>query len=189
MRMIEIVVFHSAYGLRPAVLDFAEMLRAAGHTVHVPDLYDGAVFDTLQEAVVKRDEIGIGGLIERASAAVGGLPAELAYAGFSMGCGPAQLLSQTRPGALGTLLMHGALPSEAFAVEWPGEVALEVHGMEDDPLFDVDVARRLVSQAPDGTLRLYPGKAHLFSDPDLRDHDEDAAALLRERALAFFARL
>lgn len=187
--MTELALFHSAYGLRPAVLEFAEMLRAAGHTVRTPDLYDGAVFETLEEAVVKRDEIGIGGLIQRASAAVEGLPAELAYAGFSMGCGPAQLLAQTRPGARGALLMHGALSSQVFEVPWPAAVPLEVHGMEGDALFDVDVARQLVSEAADGTLHLYPGKAHLFTDPDLPDHDEAAASLLKERALAFFARL
>lgn len=187
--MTEIVLFHSAYGLRPAVTEFAELLRASGHTVHTPDLYAGAVFDTLEAAVVKRDEIGIGGLIERAFAAVEGLPAELAFAGFSMGCGPAQLLAQTRPGARGALLMHGALPSEAFEAAWPPEVALEVHGMEDDPFFDVDVARQLISEAPDGTLRIYPGTTHLFADSGLPDYDEAAAALLRERALAFFARL
>lgn len=187
--MTEIVVFHSAYGLRPAVSDFADGLRAGDHTVHTPDLYDGAVFDTLEEAVAKRDEIGIGGLIQRATSAVESLPAELVYAGFSMGCGPAQLLAQTRTGARGALLMHGALPSQAFEVPWPAGVALEIHGMEDDPLFDVGVARELLSEAPDGTLRLYPGAAHLFADPGLSDYDETAAALMLRRALAFVARL
>ncbi|MBB5933498.1 dienelactone hydrolase [Streptomyces zagrosensis] len=36
-----IVLFHSAYGLRPAVHTAAERLRAAGHEVHLPDLYEG----------------------------------------------------------------------------------------------------------------------------------------------------
>ncbi|CAA9505993.1 MAG: hypothetical protein AVDCRST_MAG69-2207 [uncultured Solirubrobacteraceae bacterium] len=187
--MSEIVVFHSAYGLRPSVLDFAETLRGDAHTVHTPDLYDGAVFDTLEEAVAERDEVGIGGLIERASAAVKGLPAELAYAGFSMGCGPAQLLAQTRPGARGAFLMHGALPSQALGAPWPADVPIEVHGMEGDALFDVEAARRLTSEAAEGTLHLYPGEAHLFADAGLPDYDQAAAALLRERALAFFTHI
>ena len=187
--MTEIVLFHSAYGLRPAVLDFAETLRAAGHTVHTPDLYDGAVFDTLEAAVAKRDEIGIGGLVERALSAVEGMRAELAYAGFSMGCGPAQLLAQTRPGARGALLMHGALPSQALGAPWPAGVPLEIHGMEGDALFDVDAARELASEAADGTLHLHPGQTHLFADAELPDYDASAAALMRQRALAFFARL
>jgi len=43
----EIVLFHSAYGLRPGVLQWAEGLRHIGYTVHTPDLYDGEVFNSL----------------------------------------------------------------------------------------------------------------------------------------------
>ncbi len=38
------------------------------------------------------------------------LPAELVYAGFSMGALPAQMLAQTRPGAKGALLLHACVP-------------------------------------------------------------------------------
>ncbi len=186
--MSEIVLFHSAYGRRPAVLDFAESVRRVGHVVHVPDLYDGEVFDSLGEGIVKRDALGMAELGRRATAAVEGLADDLVYAGFSLGCAPAQLLAQTRPGARGALLMHGALPAEAFGTEWPEGAALEVHGMEDDPWFDVDVARRLVDDAADGVLHCYPGDKHLFADPGLPDHDPQAAELLTKRALAFFAR-
>ena len=148
--MSEIVLFHSAYGRRPAVLAFAETLRAARHVVHVPDLYDGEVFDSLEAGIVKRDSLGMEELARRATASVDGLDSELVYAGFSLGCGPAQLLAQTRPGARGALLMHGALPAEAFETNWPAEVALEIHGMEDDPWFDTGVARGnlLITQIP-----------------------------------------
>lgn len=36
--MAEVVLYHHAQGLTGGVLDFAEDLRRAGHTVHVPDL-------------------------------------------------------------------------------------------------------------------------------------------------------
>lgn len=39
--MAEIILFHSALGVRPGVTAAADRLRAAGHTVHVPDYYDG----------------------------------------------------------------------------------------------------------------------------------------------------
>ena len=45
--MTEIVLFHSALGLRPGVTAAADRLRAAGQTVHTPDYYDGEVFDDL----------------------------------------------------------------------------------------------------------------------------------------------
>ncbi len=185
--MSEIVLFHSAYGRRPAVFEFAETLRARGHVVHVPDLYDGEVFDSLTDGIAKRDALGMEELARRADASVEGLGAGLVYAGFSLGCGPAQLLAQTRQGARGALLMHGVLPAEAFATGWPDTVALEIHGMQDDLFFDVEAARKLVEQAPDATLYVYPGSAHLFADSGLPDYDEPAAALMTERVLAFLA--
>lgn len=187
--MTEIVVFHSAYGRRPAVLEFADTVRAAGHVVHVPDLYDGEVFDSLEDGIAKRDSLGMPELARRATASVDGVPPDVIYAGFSLGCGPAQLLAQTRAGARGALLLHGALPAEAFESTWPAAVALEIHGMEDDPWFDVGVARRLVEEAADRVLHCYPGDAHLFADAGLPDFDPAAAALMTERALAFFARV
>ena len=68
--MAEVVVFHSALGLRPAVLDWAERLRTEGHTVHTPDLFDGEVFDSLEAGARKRDEVGVPELMRRATESV-----------------------------------------------------------------------------------------------------------------------
>ena len=49
--MAEVVLFHHAQGLTPGVIAFADQLRAAGHTVHTPDLFDGHTFATLEEGL------------------------------------------------------------------------------------------------------------------------------------------
>jgi len=49
--MTTIALFHSVLGVRPGVLDAAEMLRSHGHTVHVVDQYDGRVFDDYDTAL------------------------------------------------------------------------------------------------------------------------------------------
>src|SRR5215218_10260428 len=117
--MAEMVLFHSALGLRPGVTAAADRLRAAGHTVHTPDYYDGEVFDDLEE------------IARRAREAVAGLPAGLVYAGFSLGADPAELLAAARAGARGAVLMHAAIPVEElgeFGVErWPAGVPVQVH--------------------------------------------------------------
>ena len=105
----QVVVYHSAYGLRPAVADFADRLRMAGHTVHTPDLYDGEVFSDRNDVVRKIQELGFDKLLERAVAAVKRLPHTLVYAGFSNGGVCAELLAATRPGARGAILMHAPL--------------------------------------------------------------------------------
>ena len=50
---------------------------------------------------------------------------------------------------------------------------------------DLIAARELVDEVENAELFLYPGDGHLFADSSLSDFDEEAAALLKERILAF----
>ena len=188
--MAEVVLFHHAQGLTPGVVAFADELRRAGHTVYTPDLFDGRTFDTIEAGLGYAQEIGFpGGVIERGVRAVEGLPAELVYAGFSLGVLPAQMLAQTRPGARGALLFYSCVPVSEFGAAWPNGVPVQVHGMDADPIFvgegDVDAARALVAEAKDAELFLYPGDQHYFADSSLASYDPDATALLLRRVLEF----
>ena len=123
-----------------------------------------------------------------------GLPAGLVYAGFSMGAAQAQRLAQTRPGAAGALLFESCIPltGEWAFGPWPDGVPVQVHGMDEDEFFahegDLDAARELVATVPDAELFTYPGPEHLFADSSLASYDAAAAALLKERVLAFLGR-
>ena len=68
---------------------------------------------------------------------------------------------------------------------------MQIHMMDADPWAEEDrpAAEALVEEAEDAELFLYPGSGHLFADPSLGDHDEQAAALLKERTLAFLDRV
>jgi len=184
--MAEVVLFHHAQGLTAGVLEFAAELRGSGHDVHTPDLYEGETFAKIDDGVAHMKKIGFDTLIERSRKAVQGLPEGLVYAGMSMGAAPAQMFAQTRPGAKGALLMSGALPASEFGGRWPEGVPLQIHGMEDDPWFkeDIEGARELADMAG-GELFLYPGEKHLFADNSLPDFDEEAASVLKQRALEF----
>jgi len=190
--MAEILLLHHAQGLTPGVLALADALRAAGHTVHAPDVYDGRTFTTLDEGIAYAGQVGFDTVMERGRAAADGLPEELVYVGLSLGVMPAQLLAQTRPGARGAVLLHSCVPASEFG-SWPAGVPVQVHGMEADPVFadegDLDAARQLVAEVPDAELFLYPGDQHLFTDSSLPAYDEAAAALVTERVLAFLDRL
>ena len=63
--MAEVLLFHHAQGLTPGVRAFADELRAAGHTVHTPDLFDGRTFDSIDEGVAHAKEIGFENVLER----------------------------------------------------------------------------------------------------------------------------
>jgi dienelactone hydrolase len=187
--MAELVLYHHAQGLTKGVEAFAAELRQAGHTVHVPDLYEGHTFETLEQGLTYAKQTGFGTLLERGVAAVEGLGDALVYAGFSLGVMPAQQLAQTRAGAEGGLFFHACLPVSEFGEAWPADVPVQVHGMDADPFFadegDLDAARALVDSAERAELFLYPGNEHLFADSSLPSYDEAAANLLMRRVLAF----
>jgi dienelactone hydrolase len=185
--MAEVLLFHHAQGLTPGVLAFADELRAAGHVVHTPDLYDGKTFGDLDAGVGYAKEIGFDRILERGRVAAEGLPSGLVYAGFSLGVMPAQLLAQTRPGAKGALFFSAALPASEFGGPWPQGVPLQIHLMEDDEWAqeDLPAARELVETVAGAELFLYPGARHLFTDTSLFDYDERAATLVLQRVLTF----
>jgi dienelactone hydrolase len=189
--MADLVLYHHAQGLTQGVQAFATALRQAGHTVHVPDLYEGRTFDTLEEGVAFAQQTGFDTLMERGLAAADGLGDALVYAGFSLGVMPAQQLAQTRAGAKGALLFYSCLPVSEFGEAWPAGVPVQVHGMDADPFFagegDLDAARELVASYDGAELFLYPGSEHLFADSSLASYDEGAAELLTRRVLEFLA--
>jgi dienelactone hydrolase len=183
----EVLLFHHAQGLTDGVRAFADELRAAGHVVHAPDLYDGETFATLADGMGYAERVSFDTIIERGRLAADGLPNDIVYAGFSLGVLPAQMLAQTRPGARGALLFHSSVPPSEFDSPWPQGVPLQIHMMEEDEwaMEDLPAARELVETVDDAELFLYPGAGHLFADSSLADYDEQAAAQLKERVLAF----
>jgi dienelactone hydrolase len=183
------LLFHHSLGLTPGCLSLAEDLRAAGHTVHTPDLYEGKTFTDLTLGVGHAQEVGFDMILERGRLAAESLPNEIVYAGISLGVLPAQMLAQTRSGAAGALLVSSAVPTSEFGGAWPDGVPLQIHMMGDDPIVrdegDLDVARELAENVDAAELFVYPGEKHLFVDDSLPDHDESAASLFKERVLSF----
>jgi dienelactone hydrolase len=190
----EVVIFHSALGLRPAVLSFAARLREAGHRVHTPDLYDGAVFMNAAAAVAKIQELGFDELIARSQAAVTLLPSDLVYAGFSNGGAFAELLAATRPGARAAILMHAPLMIRDLGWKtWPHGVPVQVHFSERDPLRSQPIVEALAARvrASGATFEQveYRGSGHLFADMDSPDYSPTAAEAMVKNILQFLNRL
>ncbi len=197
--MAEVVLFHSVLGLRPGVIAAAERLRAAGHTVHTPDLFDGEVFDDLDDGMRKEEALGYREIARRAEEAVAGLPKGLVFAGFSMGAVHAEVLATSRPGALGVVLMHGAVPVEAlreyFGIErWPEGMPAQVHYAADDPWVEVEEEVAPLGEAVRGAGAVfeeyaYPGSGHLFTDPDRTEYDPASSEEVWGRVLALLERV
>lgn len=190
--LMNIMLFHSTYGLRPAVHAAADRLRAAGHEVHVPDLFEGHTFETVEEGMAFKEEVGKDELLRKAVLAAAPYSDRgLVYAGFSFGASTAQTLALGDEKARGLLLFHGTSDiAENASVD---ELPVQLHVADPDPFETHDWLNSWYLQmqrtGADVEVYRYPGAGHLFTDPELPDHDAASAELAWKVALGFLATL
>ncbi|WP_418956549.1 dienelactone hydrolase family protein [Streptomyces tritici] len=189
---MDIMLFHSLYGLRPAVEAAAERLREAGHRVWTPDLFEGRTADSLEEAMAIGNGIGKDELLKRAVlAAAPHSDRGLVYAGFSFGASVAQTLALGDEKARGLLLLHGT--SDLAPNASVDELPVQLHVAEPDPFESDDWLSAWYLQmgraGADVEVYRYPGAGHLYTDPDLPDHDAEAAERTWATALGFLETL
>ncbi|MGW3468566.1 dienelactone hydrolase family protein [Saccharopolyspora sp. NPDC000995] len=181
-------MLHSAFGLRPSVHAAADRLRAAGHEVHVPDLFDGRTAETVEDGMRIKDEIGRDELLRRAvQAAAPHSEPGLVYAGLSLGAALAQNLALADENARGLLLLHGTSDiAEGATVD---DLPVQLHVADPDPFEPADWLNawylRMRRAGADVEIFRYPGAGHLFTDPDLPDYEPEAAEEAWVVALAF----
>lgn len=179
--MAIVAIFHSALGVRPGLVEFANKLKTIGREVHIVDQYDGQVFDDYDEAGAYVDEVGFPELMTRAIQGVADRPDGFVAIGFSNGAGMAEFVAANRP-VSGVVMAGGALPLETIGITWPEGVPAQIHATVDDPRRDqdaIDSVKRAVEEAG-GTVEVfdYPGSGHLFADSSMPDEYQPAEAEL-----------
>ncbi|MER5884473.1 dienelactone hydrolase family protein [Streptomyces sp. NPDC001941] len=188
MSRMDIMLFHSVYGLRPAVHAAAGRLREAGHHVRVPDLFEGQTAGSVEEGIELRERIGKDELLRRAVLAAAPYSDKgLVYAGFSFGASVAQTLALGDEKARGLLLLHGTSDiAEGVAVD---DLPVQLHVADPDPYETHDWLNawylNMGRAGADVEVYRYPGAGHLFTDPELPDHDAAAAEEAWKTALGF----
>ncbi|WP_411115634.1 dienelactone hydrolase family protein [Streptomyces sp. 058-1L] len=192
MGLMNIMLFHSTYGLTPAVHAAAARLRDAGHVVRVPDLFEGHTFDTVEEGMAFKEEVGKEELLKRAVLAAAPYSDQgLVYAGFSLGAATAQTLALGDAKARGLLLLHGT--SDIAENATVDELPVQLHVADPDPFESHDWLNSWYLQmqrtGADVEIYRYPGAGHLFTDLDLHDYDQAAAEQTWKVALGFLATL
>jgi len=181
----EIILFHHAQGLTEGLRDMAERLSAAGHTVHTPDIYSGAVFGRLDEGLEFASRIGHDAIEEVARRAARKHPHVNTVIGFSLGAFPAQLLAQEWKKIDSLVLVAGGLPPRDLGGDWRFSVRLSVHAADPDDWIPTGSLETLLRHARAPHVHRYPGLGHMFVDPSSPDYDADAADLFEERLLAW----
>jgi dienelactone hydrolase len=192
MGLMNIVLFHSTYGLRPGVRQAADRLRGAGHEVWTPDLFEGRTFETVEEGMAFKDRIGKDELLRRAVLAAAPYSERgLVYAGFSLGASIAQTLALGDEKARGLLLLHGT--SDIAPNASVDDLPVQLHVAEPDPFETDDWLSAWYLQmgraGADVEIYRYAGAGHVYTDPELPDYDEEAAEATWGVALGFLETL
>ena len=179
--MAIVAIFHSALGVRPGLVEFANKLKTIGREVHIVDQYDGQVFDDYDEAGAYVDEVGFPDLMVKAIQGVADRPDGFVAIGFSNGAGMAEFVAANRP-VSGVVMASGALPLETIGITWPQGVPAQIHSTVEDPRREqdaIDSVKKAVEDAG-GTVEVfdYPGSGHLFADSSMADEYQPAEAEL-----------
>jgi len=182
--MAHIVLFHSILGLRPVEGEIAAVFEADGHTVSLPDLYDGQATDDYDAGFALKKEIGNEAVQARAKAALDAAPADAVLSGVSSGAFLIGDYWGERPQMAGALLFAGIAPW--MSPPRPG-LPVSVHIAKPDPFDDEEFFEDWMKEKGEAKVEMhrYEAAGHYFLDPALDDYNEAAAKLCLDRSRAF----
>ena len=188
-----VLVLHAWWGLKPFFKAVCDRLAEQGFTALAPDLYQGRIATTIDEAealLKQRDSKWMGDTVKAATDHLSALTkGDLAVLGFSMGAAWALEVAASEPDVTAAVLFYGAgavdfskvrahiLGHFAEVDEW--EPLDGVHAMETDmKAADLDVS-----------LYTYPGVGHWFVEEDRPEYNAEAASLAWERTYKFMQKV
>lgn len=195
-----VLLLHAWWGLTEMMRDLADRLAQDGFTVLAPDLFDGNVLSTIEEADanVQKVEAKADRLLGRVNAALDHLLAHpdvtgdrAAVIGFSFGAYYGAQLAALRPEAAALVTYYGGLGTEL-----PGDPdkgtspAYLAHFAADDP-YEEDTAAvpafiaRLAQKGAGSEAYLYEGTRHWFAEADRPEYDKEASELAYNRTVEF----
>lgn len=185
-----VLVLHAWWGLNPFFKQFCDRLAKEGFTVLAPDLRDGQVAKTIDEAkalMEKSDGDWMGQVVFTAKDHLCEMAkGKIGVIGFSMGGAWALILASNVPEQVGaTVVFYG---NEDVDVS---KITSKVMGHFSDndewePNEWVDKKFEQMKDAGvDHMLHIYPGVAHWFMEDDRPEYDAAAAQLAWDRTVEF----
>jgi carboxymethylenebutenolidase len=183
-----VLLLHSWWGRKPAVLEWADSLAAAGRRVLIPDLFGGRTADTVPEAEALLASVGQQAgraVAERCADALAAQGRPWAAVGFSLGALYAcQLAGRGAAGPDELHLFYGGGDPQ-------GDVSrtrrARLHVVADDAYFTADeiaaTENALRAAGVDVRTSRYAGSRHWFAERDTPGFDPAAFALARSRVL------
>jgi carboxymethylenebutenolidase len=188
-----VLVLHAWWGLKPFFKQVCDQLAEHGFVALVPDLYQGRVATTIDEAKafqVEFEQSGSELMSDTVKAAQTYLSSLCAgkpngVMGFSMGAAWSMIVAANEPNIATVVLFYGAYAPDLSRMKAKvlGHFA-EVDEWE--PLDGVKAMEKdLQAAGVDATLHIYPGVAHWFMESDRPEYDPAAAQLAWDRTIEF----
>jgi carboxymethylenebutenolidase len=192
-----VLLLHTWWGLNEVMRDLADRLAGHGFTVMAPDLFDGTVLTTVEDAEAYTTAIEQGGgrpgglnpdrIMGRVEAALDHLLAHPEARGDR-----AAIVALSFGGWYGGHVAAGRSDVAAFVsiysdvYEAPGGAAYLGHFAEDDQFVDSTPVAEMQQMLGDGSAAyVYAGMKHWFMEPDRPEFDEKAAELVYSRTVEF----
>ena len=192
-----VLLLHAWWGLNEVMRDFADRLAEDGFTVLAPDLFDGKVLHTIEEADTSSAQADAqeDRLHGRVTAALDHLLANpdvtgdrAAVIAFSFGAWYGARLADHRPEAAVVVIYYGGIGGS----ELPGDADKGIrpaylgHFAADDPYEDDAESKvRLAQERPGSQAYIYDGTHHWFAESDRPEYDEEASELAFRRTVEF----
>ena len=185
-----ILLLHAWWGLKPFFKQICDRLAEQGFTVLAPDLRDGQVAKTIDEAkalMEKSDGDFIGATVFTAKDHLREMvKGNIGVVGFSMGAAWALILASTVQDQIAAMVLFYGNEGVDY-----GKITAKVMGHfcevdEWEPTEFVDnTIAEFAKAGVDATRHTYPGTAHWFVEEDRPEYDSAAASLAWERTFEF----
>ena len=188
-----VIVLHAWWGLNPFFKSLCDRLAAEGFAAFAPDLYDGKIAQTVDEAEQFMSQTQF----ERKQAVVAASPKflhgragvrkeALSVIGFSMGAAWSLGLASQMPADIHKLILFYGVSSTEFS-----QIRAEIlgHYSDVDEWEPLDGVRAMESEMRaaklNPTIYIYPGMKHWFFEENRPEYDPNAAELAWRRTLEF----
>jgi carboxymethylenebutenolidase len=195
-----VLLLHARWGFNDVIHDFADRLAGDGFTVLAPDLFDGTVLRTAEEATAHQEriegsEVGEDRLHGRDTAVFDYLLAlpevdgeRAAVIALSFGAWYGARLADRRPEVAAVVIYYGGiggsdLPGHADESIQPAYLG---HFAAEDPYVDdAESMMRLAHERAGSKAYLYEGTHHWFAESDRPEYNEEASELAYLRTVEF----
>lgn len=187
-----VLALHAWWGLNSCFRATCEAIAAQGYVVLAPDMYDGDIATTPEQAKSLRDrrrpEPVYKGLLRSVESLLTETGAEppIAMLGFSMGGHWALWLAAREDVPACATVSYYAARAGDFS---KSRSAFQFHFAEQDPFVSASARKRVVKALADAgrpaETHEYPGTHHWFAESDRPEFEPAAAGLAWERTIQF----